>query len=354
MSGSETKVFSCDETAVDDKAIAEVAQALNNGAVIGFPTETVYGIGCLDSFEEAKERIFYLKSRSVNQPLAYYINSLEMLGSLPVIVPEYFSSFAEQFLPGPVTVIFKGTDGVKYGVRYSASAALNALISQLSSFLRGTSANVSGKPSSLTAQEVFSQFNGNIDYIIDTGKSVHSLDSNVIDMSSECVVILRKGAGLKKIEKFFCNKNIEYKVKKKILVVCTGNTCRSPMVQGWVNYLLHEKGLGQLYDVSSCGIYAPFNVSAAKESIASLAEEGIDISWHKSKTVTETQLAKADKILVMTKDHEYSLSSINPNISDKIKVLEVPDPIGRGLNYYKITFALIKEKIEENWAWIVS
>ena len=51
MSGSETKVFSCDETAVDDKAIAEVAQALNNGAVIGFPTETVYGIGCLDSFE---------------------------------------------------------------------------------------------------------------------------------------------------------------------------------------------------------------------------------------------------------------------------------------------------------------
>ncbi len=141
---------------------------------------------------------------------------------------------------------------------------------------------------------------------------------------------------------------------KKILFVCTGNTCRSPMAAALLKEMAEEKGLD--IEVDSAGIFAFSGDSASREAVEVLRKKQIDISDHRSKLVTDNLLEEADLVLTMTYSHKETLLFKHPFVSRKIYTLkeyayglaeDVHDPYGRGLKAYKEVGNELREVLEK-------
>lgn len=119
-----------------------------------------------------------------------------------------------------------------------------------------------------------------------------------------------------------------------ILVICTGNTCRSPMAEGIVRKLVKAKGL-QNVSVSSVGLAAYHGDAASIHSVDVMQEIEIDIVSHRSKRVLLKDLDDADYIYVMTQQHKNVIIDACPENESKIKVLDIPDPFGQSIERYR-------------------
>ena len=109
---------------------------------------------------------------------------------------------------------------------------------------------------------------------------------------------------------------------KKILFVCTGNTCRSPMAAAMWRRMGGE--------AESAGLRAPSGAWASDNSVRVMDEEGIDLRGHRSSPVTADLLRWADLVYCMTEEHAWRLGMFFPSFGDKVRVMpvEVPDPYG--------------------------
>lgn len=130
----------------------------------------------------------------------------------------------------------------------------------------------------------------------------------------------------------------------KVLFICTGNTCRSPMAEGILKSIAKEKNLN--IEVKSAGVFAMDGENAAKNAIAALNKHKIDISNHKSQSVTRELVDEADLILTMSRSHRDTLLLNYPYIEDKVFLLneyalkkdkDIIDPFGRDLHNYEVT-----------------
>lgn len=131
---------------------------------------------------------------------------------------------------------------------------------------------------------------------------------------------------------------------KQILIVCTGNTCRSSMAEYILRHLLHKSGLDQQYDVHSAGTSVFMSRAASYNAVAALEEMGIDLSMHKSRQVSEQMVENADIILTMTAAHRDHLLRVKPDAADRIFTLkeyccgtygDISDPFGGDLEEYR-------------------
>ena len=181
----------------------EAAQLINKGEVVGFPTETVYGLGADATNEEAVKKIFRAKGRPGDNPLIVHIASLSDIHNVICgEMPEWAQKLAEAYWPGPLTMIFDkgenipsavtaGLDSV--AVRIPSNTDAQALIRAARKPIAAPSANLSGRPSPTTAKHVFEDMNGRIPLIIDGGESDVGLESTVLDVRTLPVKVLRPG-----------------------------------------------------------------------------------------------------------------------------------------------------------------
>jgi len=176
-------------------------QILKRGGVIAFPTDTVYGLGA-DAFSpKAVERIYEIKKRPRHLPLPLLIGDVEQLAVLAVKpLPEIALFLARRFWPGGLTLVvpkavhlpgYLGDTNI--AVRVPAHPICLALILAINNPLIGTSANISGKPSVVTAGEVRQQLGNEVDLIIDGGRCPGGSESTVVDVTGGGAVILRHG-----------------------------------------------------------------------------------------------------------------------------------------------------------------
>jgi len=141
--------------------------------------------------------------------------------------------------------------------------------------------------------------------------------------------------------------------KFSILIVCTGNTCRSPMAEGALRHLLEKERPGKS-DVSSAGMAAAEGYPATKYAVEAVRMWDVDISGHQSRFLTEELVENSDLILCMAPEHHHAVLNLKSDAAEKTYLLksfpdnspvgeDVEDPIGQPLDTYNETFLEIGE-----------
>jgi L-threonylcarbamoyladenylate synthase len=186
---------------VSQREIKKGVKILQKGGVIAFPTDTVYGLGA-DAFNPtAVARIYEIKNRPKYQQFPLLIADVKQLTTLAEPIPEIAWFLARRFWPGGLTLVLSKKDSVPaylasrptIAVRIPNHPVCQALIKHLGNPLIGTSANISGQPPALTAEEVEQQLGGKIDLIINGGQCPGGKESTIVDITHEPPVILRQG-----------------------------------------------------------------------------------------------------------------------------------------------------------------
>ncbi len=200
---------------LQDADYAQLAALLQSGGVIAFPTDTAYGLGA-DPFNEAAiDRIFRIKGRAETKPILLIVDSLAMAKSVSV-PPRVFRATARQFWPGPLTMILRaakslppkvtaGTNTI--GLRWPVAESATILLKHFKRPITATSANRSGLPSAITAEEVRAQFDESLDALIDGGTLPSRGGSTLLDLTVEPPVLLREGpVSFESLQQFFDGK----------------------------------------------------------------------------------------------------------------------------------------------------
>ena len=185
------------------RQVDEAVSILKRGGLVAFPTDTVYGLGAWSHHQQAVERIYQVKERLRNMPLPLLLADSSQIGEVAERVPETAWLLVTKFLPGALTIVlpksksvpdFITAGGMTVAIRIPAHPIPVALVRGLKAPIVGTSANLSGKPSSLTADEVYAQFGDKVDLIIDGGRCLGGKESTIVDVTGEVPVVLREGA----------------------------------------------------------------------------------------------------------------------------------------------------------------
>jgi len=184
-------------------SIEEAVTILEAGGVVAFPTETFYGLAANAMNEKAVDRIFEIKGRSFNNPIALIISKEDDLDLLTDYVPEAAKTLMNAFWPGPLTLIFKASPSVsprltagtgKIGVRISSHPIARALAAGMGRPVTATSANLSGRKECTTAAEVRDQMASARITVIDGGPTPGGRGSTFLDVTVAPPVLLREGA----------------------------------------------------------------------------------------------------------------------------------------------------------------
>lgn len=197
----ETKLINI-ESEKDYFLLDEAAEALKEGSLVAFPTETVYGLGANALDEVAVKKIYEAKGRPSDNPLIVHIFDTAQLNYLAAEISYNAHKVMEKFWPGPLTVIVKRSENVPdcvtagldtVAIRMPENKVALELLKRSGVPVAAPSANTSGKPSPTTAAHVFCDLKDKIPYIVNGGASRVGLESTVLDTTEEFPKILRPG-----------------------------------------------------------------------------------------------------------------------------------------------------------------
>lgn len=188
--------------AADPNAIATAAELLRRGEVVGIPTETVYGLAADACNVDAVHRIFDAKGRPQDNPLIVHIADFEQIYDIAAVVPDEAKALAEAYWPGPMTLILPKKEIIPMvtsgglntvGIRLPSHPIARAIIRAAGFPLAAPSANLSGRPSTTTAQHVMEDLNGKIAAVVDGGPCSVGVESTVVSLCGNVPRLLRPG-----------------------------------------------------------------------------------------------------------------------------------------------------------------
>ena len=181
----------------------EVADALKNGKLVVFPTDTVYGIGTNAYDGLACEKIYEAKNRPMYKPLCVLVSNTSMVDEMVEEISPLEQKLMDNFWPGPLTIKFKKKknilpDIVSAGdeyvrVRLIGSGVLHNLIQVAGVPVVAPSANLSGSPTGTKIKNITEELDGRVDYILDYGDIESDVASTIIQVENGKIIILREG-----------------------------------------------------------------------------------------------------------------------------------------------------------------
>ncbi len=178
----------------DKEKIAAAAKIIREGGLVVFPTETVYGIAVNLLDKRAMERLYKVKARPEGKLFTVHISDLKMIRDMGCAITDKAEKLMAEFWPGPLTIILKSDKGEKIGFRMPADNTALELIRASGVPVVAPSANLSGKPAPVTAEEAMANLEGKVDMVIDGGRTTVGLESTVVDLTMDPFKVLREGA----------------------------------------------------------------------------------------------------------------------------------------------------------------
>ncbi len=353
-----TKVIKLSKLTDITSAIDQAQKVLDQGGLVGFPTETVYGLAAKVASGSSLERLRRIKQRSADKPFTLHIARHEDLDRFVPDLTLLDRHFLRKAWPGPLTVIFELNGSQleliqnnlppfmvealyhnnSIGIRLPDHPVARQLLAAVNGPVVAPSANLAHADSPTRAEDVLAQLGGEFELLLDSGPTRYGKSSTIIKLIADEMKIIRPG--------ILDKGALERMRKLTILFVCTGNTCRSPIAEGFCRKLLAEKldcAIDELpnkrYKVTSAGMMAFAGLQAAPDAVQACREANIDISTHRSRKLTLDMVNKADFILVMDNSHYRAVLNLSPQAEQKTQLLagvrEVADPIGMPLDTYR-------------------
>lgn len=336
--------------------VHRAVQTLVEGRLVGFPTETVYGIGASACHAAAVDRLAAAKGRKPEAPFALALKSAEEALDYVPGMSSLAQRLARRCWPGPITMVLEvgaqaGLAGQLpeavrpylmpsgwIGLRVPASKILQDVLRMLAGPIALTSANRSGESDAVDAAEVVRSVGEHLDLVLDDGPARYGQPSTVVKVTGNKYEILRDGV----VRESTMQRLASYWV----VLICTGNTCRSPMAEGFLRKRLAERlgcGEDELETrgivVTSAGISAAIGAPASPEAVQLMQKKGIDVSRHESQQLTEQLVRHADLLITMTRGHRQVILNQWPDAAQRVMTLlsngrDVADPIGSPYEAY--------------------
>ncbi|MBN1943123.1 MAG: threonylcarbamoyl-AMP synthase [Phycisphaerae bacterium] len=353
-------------------AARQAAQAVMKGQLVGFATETVYGIAALATDAEAMRRLRKVKGRP-DGPFSLHVADAQDVKRYVQNIPPRARWLMEKAWPGPITLLLetggkladaklrrvKGlykqmTHDDVLGIRCPNEPVARMMLRGVDGPVVAPSANPAGAPSPRNADDVLHSLQGQIDLLIDSGPSRFGKDSSIVRIGRDGWALVRKGV--------YDERMLSRFLRKKIGFICTGNTCRSAMAAGLAKLFLAEQlgcGVGDLraegLEVISAGLFAANGRPAAPEAVQAVRRRGGDISRHKSRKLTIDLIKSCDLLFCMTASHRDEAKRLAGDADTKIclldEAMDISDPIGGGMDVYEQTAEdldrAVRERIRE-------
>jgi tRNA threonylcarbamoyl adenosine modification protein (Sua5/YciO/YrdC/YwlC family) len=349
--------------------VHRAVQTLAEGKLVVFPTETVYGLAASARRADGVQRIFDAKGRSENSPLALAIRSAEDAWDYAPSLGLKAQRLARRCWPGPITLVVQHGDDEslirqlpaevrsavapngEVGLRVPAHAVLLDVLHMLAGPIALTSANLSGQPDATTAEAAIASLGQHVGLVLDDGPCRYGQPSTVVRASQDSYECLREGV-------VPCSA-LERLAAMLIVIVCTGNTCRSPMSEAILRKLIAEK-MGCTPEeteergviVMSAGVSASPGSCAAPEAVEVMKQRGLDLSRHESQPLGEKLVKQADLILGLTNAHRQAIIRRWPEASSRTQVMrmdrgDIEDPIGAPAEVYVQCAGQIEQALRE-------
>jgi L-threonylcarbamoyladenylate synthase len=378
-----TTVYKIGAPAEDVEKLKKAAECLKSGGLVVFPTETVYGIAC-KADEKSLARLDKVKQRDSDKRYSLHLGDKNKISQyVPHLWPTA-KKLIQKTMPGAITIVFEldKADIAKVeqqidpeavnllyydntiGIRCPDEATASALLNLCDFPVVAPSANISGHKPATDGSQAIEQLDGLVDIILDAGGCKLKKPSTVVKISPFGWEILREGA--------ISKEKISRLSTVNILFVCTGNTCRSPMAEGFAKKAIAEKlnhapscsipqkefrrcGVDRLadfgYKIASAGVAAADGFAASSESIRFCASKAINIAEHRSRRLTSGMIDEADYIFAMSPGHLDGIIEMNPAAADKCQLLEagenIDDPIGGSLEIYTACGSKIERAVNK-------
>jgi len=189
-----TVVLKLDPKKPDGLSIAYAAALLRKGALVAFPTETVYGLGANLLDRRAMSALRRVKNRPKGKEFTVHIASSMAPAKMGCRMTKEAAALVNRFWPGPLTIVLRSRSGKKIGFRMPANAVALELIKKAGVPIVAPSANRSGNRPPRSAEEVLKELSEKVDLVLDGGRTKVGIESTVVDLSVSPAKILREGA----------------------------------------------------------------------------------------------------------------------------------------------------------------
>jgi protein-tyrosine phosphatase len=344
----------------DDRSpeLRRVAEAMRDGAIVVFPTETVYGIAANAASDDSIRRLQSIKHRDAGKPFTVHVGDRASVAAYAPSVSPLGRRLIRKAMPGPVTLIFDaqapesaaGYDRLSatgassiyglgsVGIRFPAHLVASGLAMMADVPIVASSANAAGDAPPTEVGQIDAGLQDVVDFVIDAGPTQYRKASTVVALNGDGYRIAREGV--------LDERTIQRLARLGILFVCTGNTCRSPIAEGLCRKMLADR-LGCTTDaltergivVQSAGVGGWPGSAASPESVEACRRRGADISGHRSQALGQDVLLGSDYIFTMTRGHLETIRAMTLLPDDRLMLLDesgdIADPIGGTASQYE-------------------